>query len=77
MGVPAIQIWEGVPLIQTWEGGAPPLFRPRMGVPLVQVKSQDGGGGVPPSGQSIACTCCAVGGMPLAFTQDFLVCQDV
>ena len=56
------------------------------GVPPVQVGSQVGTGGVPPvPGQdrgaggypiqnSIACTCYAAGGMPLAFTQeDFLV----
>ena len=60
------------------------------GYPPVQVKSQDGGGGRGQAGgvlpvqvrsrggypyrNSIACTCYAAGGMPLAFTQgDFLV----
>ena len=51
------------PPIQTWEG-----------VPPVQVRSQDGGGGSTPNWNSIACTCYAAGGMPLAFTQeDFLL----
>ena len=38
----------------------------------IAISGQDGVGGE--NQNSIACTCCAAGGMPLAFTQeDFLV----
>ena len=65
---------EGYPIlfggypIPDQDGGTPIS---RMGVPSpAQVSGQDGGG--TPNQDSIACTCCAPGDMPLAFTRTFL-----
>ena len=56
----------GTPVL-TWDGGTP-----HQG----QVPGQDWGG--TPNWNSIACTCYAAGGMPLAFTQeDFLVSEII
>ena len=81
MGVPPIVSRMGVPPSAGWgyphpnqQDGSTPVSR--MGYPFpVQVPGQDGGGGVVTlNWNSIACTCYAAGGMPLAFTQeDFLV----
>ena len=65
---------KGVSLVQTLEGGTPPSppCHPDLGrgYPPVQVPGQGGTA----NGNSIACTCYAVSGMPLAFKQeDFLM----
>ena len=58
------QPWDGVPpTIKTWPGYPPPWD----GVP------PDLGWGTPLRQSSITSTCYGAGGMPLAFTQDFLV----
>ena len=44
----------------------------RGGNPPIQVRSQDWGGGTP-YWNSIACTCYAAGGMPLASTQEYFL----
>ena len=66
--------WWGVPhpagggVPQPADGGYPGRYTPLAGVPPTR------GTTPPPHQSSIACTCYAAGGMPLAFTQeDFLV----
>ena len=75
---------DGVPPSQTWDGVPPP--RPGTGYPRIlgwgtppdlgrgTLPPPDLRWGTPPPTWDIASTCYAVGGMPLAFTQeDFLV----
>ena len=63
--------------------GTPPQSRPGKGVPDPDMgmsspcPGEVPGWGVTPNWYSIACTCYAAGGMPLAFTQDFLVLSSV
>ena len=75
--------WQGVPP-SSWQGypwGTPgqgyPWQGPRAGVPCPLAGGTPQQGILPPNRSSIACTCYAVGGMPLAFTQeDFLVFNE-
>ena len=83
-GVPHCQIWMGVPTtsgldgstptVQTWEEGTP---YPDLGRGTPHPGQVPGWGGGTPYQNSIAYTCYAAGGMPLAFTQeDFLVLKS-
>ena len=66
--------WGGVPPYQVQVGGYP-IQLIWVGYPIQLMGGGTLAGGTPPPHQSsIACTCYAAGGMPLAFTQeDFLV----
>ena len=72
---------DGTPILP--DGGGVPPSQVRMGGGCIPILGHNRGRGVPhvqvrtggtPNRNSTACTCCAAGSMPLAFTQeDFLV----
>ena len=67
-GTPHPRSGRGVPPSQVRMGGSTPIPGQDGGYP----HPRSGRGGTP-NWNSTACTCYAAGGMPLAFTQDFLV----